>query len=555
MAIQVPFEFDYESDTFPPETKLLSVADPVEDAPGDTTYYFARWLQLEEGMYRMRSLVDDAATWWLGVGQYGQRMIASNTLAEGVVEWDFYHPGGKMRLDVILQNLPVQPTPCYFIYAIYRGEELVESSFAPPWVFDTSPVADSDLPPLDGGKQFVWTLLPNWKYGITERLAWHTDVMESESGAEQRRAVRAHPRRSIEASFLRQGADRTRMDMFFTAIGHRTFLVPLWFEQIKMLEGIRVGATGVVFVDSTTRDREFREGDYVFVNAGDPNDYDLLQVGDVEEERFSWATPPHRAWPPGTRIYPCREARFIDMPKLVNRTETVGTAQVRFELVQPDVRQGSFGNPQNTIPLFRFTPDRSTLIDLDYDRKAYMLDNESSIVQFRDVGGDGRAIMKLGMRLFGRSQVASFRRFIAAARGRAVAFYSPTFTQDLTLLADVAEGQEYIDAEPVGFYAAMDRPQPTRLMLRIDYDYDLVMYCTIVNIEPRYDLDGNLAAERFHLKEEMPKIDRKTVRRISFITPCRFDQDSFELHHHTANMRAVDTTVVIRHLYDRRDVS
>ena len=94
-----------------------------------------------------------------------------------------------------------------------------------------------------------------------------------------------------------------------------------------MTQGVTTDASGVSFegVDSTAV-REFRQGDLVFVNNGNPQDYDILEVGTVYPNRFDWKEPPHRAWPGGTRIYPMRRARIIEPPQLSNVTDNVANS-------------------------------------------------------------------------------------------------------------------------------------------------------------------------------------------------------------------------------------
>ena len=55
----------------------------------------------------------------------------------------------------------------------------------------------------------VWTIRPNWKGGILERLEWLTDVLASDTGVEQRRSVRPTPRRSFEITVNPTRNERT----------------------------------------------------------------------------------------------------------------------------------------------------------------------------------------------------------------------------------------------------------------------------------------------------------------------------------------------------------
>jgi hypothetical protein len=373
-----------------------------------------------------------------------------------------------------VQNLPAGLTPCFVAFALWKDGQLFYVSSAKGWSMSDAPISDEDLPPPGDPRLAmpVWTLLPNWKNGITERLAFLTDVLESETGAEQRRAVRRFPRRSFEAEFLRQTAWRSRLDMFFAGVGRYEFLVPLWHEQVKMLKGITVDATGVSFSSNSASQREFRTGDLVFVNNGDPDDYELLEVAEVEPERFGWASPPKRRWPAGTRIFPLREARILDAPKLTNLNDQVATAQVRFELSKPDSRPGDWGNLSGGEPVFAFNPNRRTPISFDHSRLTYTLDNSVGQVRVTDPGDYASVTMHLGMTLFGRAQTHAFRQFIAAARGRARRFFCGTFMADMTPVAEIDGTTPTLEIEPIGFTDYMSRPQPVRLGIAVQFKDD-----------------------------------------------------------------------------------
>lgn len=464
---------------------LLAVASPYTSTPKGT-YYLSRRMRFAGGVYQIKAYVDDAATWWVGASLTSQRMVWSNVIGQ-VEEGEIYIAPGVQRLDIILQNLPVAPTPCYVIFSLWQDGQLVYASRAEHWRWDTVPIPDEDLPQIEDPRLAmpVWVLLPNWRNGVLERLEWLTDVLESETGAEQRRALRANPRRSIEADFLREGPMRSRLDLFFNGIGQQEILVPLWHEAVKMVQGIRIGATGVSFSAPTTSMREFRTGDLVFVNNGDPNDYDILEVAEVEPARFGWRKRPVRNWPAGTRIYPLRKARIMDGPQLSNVSAAVGTTSVRFELSEPDIRTPAWGRYFEDIPVFTFKPNRRTPIQLEYSRNSYVLDNNTSAIRVTDLSGESKIGMRMAFTIFQRPNVAAFRSMLAAARGRAASFYLPSFTRDILPRKPIIPSDGYIESHPVGFHAAMARPHPTRWKIMIEpADGGEPLFREVTNIVP-----------------------------------------------------------------------
>lgn len=563
MALRTPFEFDQDPATHPLGEKIVSVADPIETAPGAHTYYLARRFDLVDGNYTIEIDADDAATVWIGTAQLNIRLVASATFGKPALA-ALYIPQGSYRLDVILQNLPPTPSPCFFTMIIKRGEEVIYTSAKDGWLLDDQPISDDDLPPGDDYrfKLPVFSVRPNWKQGIVERLSWLTDVMESETDAEQRRSVRRNARRSFEANFLRERTQRDRLDTFFVGVGPAQFMLPLWHESVELTEGLSMEASGVTFPDGEFRLREFRKGDLVFVNAGDPDDWDILQVGDTETNRFSWAFPPPRAWAPGTRIYPMRVAKIVESsPKMSNITDTVATSTVRFDLVEPYTVTASWGGSINGEPLFRFSPNWKQSVDVDYTRKSFTLDNQSGVPITTDHGRFTTAQVQLKLGLIGRHEAFAFRQFLQSARGQAKHFYMPTFTQDIYPFGDIPADTIDLHIREQGYFQYMSRPQPLRLQLAFQFrNGSPTIYRLIKDVQPVYltDPDGSLStplrigSELLTLDEPMPAVALNELKRISFIVETRFAQDAFELFHPTNGQEFVETSLVFKQAQNPR---
>jgi hypothetical protein len=549
--LRTPFDFTID----PPSEfgeKMVSVADPIGSAGGARTFYLSRRFNFTEGIYTFIMTADDAATLWLGTSQFDSRVIASCTLAEPSMAAQ-YIPQGEYRIDVILQNLPVAPTPCYFTLVILDAEgKTVYASDKTDWLLDDTAISDDDIPETDDVRFSlpVFSLLPNWESGITERLVWMTDLMASETDAEQRRSVRRNARRQFEASFLRQRAQRGRLDSFFVGVGASSFMVPLWHEQVRMTDGIDMEATGVTL--DHIEMREFRKGDLVFVNNGDPDDFDILQVGDIEATRFSWAFPPRRTWPVGTRIYPMRQARIYSQPpQMTNITDTVARAQVLFDLDEPYYVEASFGSNAGGQPLFRFSPDWTDGLTVDYSRKSYTLDNQSGSPYVIDHGKFTTTATQAKLRLFGRTQAFAFRQFIQAARGRSKKFMCPTFTSDVYPRGDI-DGGNLLKIHAQGFREAMSSPQPLRTMLAFQfYNGAPTIYRNVVDAHAEYD-GLKSVGETLTLDGALPSIKLADLKRISFVVETRFDQDQIEIHHPATNQVSIDVAVVLHQFSDKR---
>lgn len=392
----------------------------------------------------------------------------------------------------------------------------------------------------------VFATLPNWQGGVTERLSWLTDLMSSEQSVEQRRSARRYPRRSFEAGFLRADTYRSRLDMFLTGTGRAQCLVPLWHDQHKL--GQPTGDMTVPFPAGTLQYREFRLDDLVLVTAGDPQDFDVLTVTGVNlanDTLTLQARTATRPWLPGTRLIPLRRARMLETATLSQPSDRVGVIQARFELSDADTNfPPSWGY---CAPLWRHRPDRATPVDFDYARTAYMIDAQGGVIDVVDPGDRAQIGTKIAAQFHGLARVYGFRQFLHAARGRAARFYMPTWTSDLEPTGDLS-GDSF-DVKPMGITDYLAGPQEARRILAIQFhDGRPVVYRTIdtVGAVKGLTVPFRTIAERIFVTETLPPINLADIERISFVVPSRFDQDTFELQHHTDGSKVVSTSLITR---------
>lgn len=542
--------------------EFISVVDGGS-APAATTFYLARTLQLPPGKYRIKLFVDDYGMLRFGSDMNTLRTVMKLSIVDGARTGEFIVHEGESRFDLVLFNNA--SGPCNFIFSIWRDDQLVHASSSDDWQFDSEPISDDEL--LGGQDPRlllpVFSVMPNWKNGVLERLQWNTDVMRSEEAVEQRRSIRRYPMRSFEASFLRTESVRARLDNFFLGMGNKPFMLPLWHEQYRSEGEITPADSGFAFGDGSLVDREFRPGDVVMLTAGDP---DLFDIGIIDEvlvdtNTFTWATPPTITWPAGTRLIPMRRARMIDFPQFNNLSSHVGQVSARFELTEPDDQFQVFcedGEPDTTFeeqpswgncsPLFQFKPNRSTPVVVDYAREAFVLGSDSGPSFYVDPSDQGRSTQRMNLLLRGRDMVFAFRRFIAQARGQTLRFYMPSGTSDIVPAGDI-DGDAFL-AKPSGLWETMSVPQRSRIWITVLFkDGSSPIYRKVVNVEPVGVValpTRMVQSEQYTLASPLPAISVENIERIMFVSTSRFDQDTFELMHHSDSSRAVSAAVVTR---------
>lgn len=545
-------------DLYPKFTNGEQCLGPIDqmDAPALTSFYFARLFDtLPAGRYVIKMTADDAATVWVGTDITSSRMVGSCRLDAEVTafefEFDLYE--GERRFDVYLQNLSEESSHCGFIFGLYRDGVLVYASRAANWLYDTAaPIPDAELL---GGIDMrrlkpVFTVLPNWKDGILERVEYLTDVLTSERATEQRRALRSKPRRSIEANFARTRAIQDRLVNFFTGTGAQPFLVPLWFEQRRLGVTVSPATTTLAFPSGDLAQREFREGDTAIIIDKNPDVFDIIEIGTVDllTQSIELVSGITQEWGDSARIIPLRLARLIDRPSMSNRTDEVGTTAVRFELLDGDIGGSSWGF---CVPLLKLEPNWAQSVEHGYERLIFSMDNQIASPYMVDPSDQTLVTLRANYTLRFRDQVRYLRDFINEAKGRAMRFYAPTYTDDLQPIDpdEIPGGVNYFDIQPSGLWEGTRTRQFSRRTVGFFFnDGSPPFFREVEDIQP-VGLSGppyRMSAERLYVNMTMPPVNMRDIKRISWMQVVRFDQDGFELKHVVDDSVAVTAALVLR---------
>lgn len=523
-------------------------------APGLTTFYFARFFDnLQPGGYEMRFVANLAATVWVGTDRMSTRMVGAKGINDQTVTFEFTLYEGERRFDIYLQNMMSMPGHSGFSFGLYRDGVLVYVSRAEHWMYDTNTtLLDEELlGGLDTRRLLpVFTVLPNWKDGVLERIEYLTDILSGERATEQRRALRAVPRRSIEVGFARSRAVQDRLHNFFTGVGLQQFLVPLWFEQYRLGAEIGPADTTISFPSDDLDMREFRVGDVALIIDKNPDVFDVVTIDAVDAEAgtITIGAGVTLTWHASARIVPLRSARLMERPSMGNRTDETGTTNVRFELLDGDIGDSSWGY---CTPLLRLEPNWAQPPVHGYDRVTYTLDNQIAQPHVTDPSDQTLITQRANYTLRKREQVRYFRDFINQAHGRLMRFYVPSYTDDVQPLdpLTIPGGAPYFDIQPSGLWEMTRTRQFSRRVLGFFFnDGSAPFYRNVESIEP-VGLSGppyRMAAERLYVDQDMPPVDMRLVKRISWMQAVRFDQDGFELKHEVDDSAVVTASLVFR---------
>jgi hypothetical protein len=399
--------------------------------------------------------------------------------------------------------------------------------------------ADKTLP--------CWSFRPDWKDGILEALEWKTSVATSPKGAEQRRALRLSPRRHVEFQCLGVGNERSHLDLAVWAAGASRWNLPLWWDSNPMTEA---GSPGDTVLHVNTDYTEFEVDGLAFIQGADAQTFEVVEVAFLGGSTMTIKAPGlAKPWPAKTKVFPIKQAQFEDQPQDVRRNDNVSTFQCSF--VVTETNDHSAVAPAEAYlgyKVYRKPSNENGALTRQWSRILAEFDNGMSLPYRVDTALYAVERRQHEIWTIGRQEQKELRDLLYWARGRARPVWVPTFFIDMRPTADIGASDTTITIEKVGVsqYVNMavdsthpEHQYPGRRDLCIALRDGGVLF-TRINAAVD-NLDGT---ETLTLAADLGvPVAVSSIKRVSFMTLMRLDQDRVEINHQTDNT-GVATSVV-----------
>lgn len=390
----------------------------------------------------------------------------------------------------------------------------------------------TDLVPFDPGPVPAWTVKPTWEPGVVERLAWKTDVLESQTGVEQRRMLRVSPRRSIEATYKIWAKSRRLLDYQFTGNRLGLWRMPLWWEKRNLILPAKENDTEIR-VDA--RYGEFLPNQVIMFLGDGPLDFELAVVKQAQFDRLFLKTRLTKNWPVWTHLYPTKLGQFVDSQAPTRRGPNAYEVALQFQILEPNDYYGKLPDlileAVPFAPLFLTRPNEVDDLTHTYQRLLAEFDNETGIPIRRDLARSVFNLFQHTHMTVGREAFYEYKGFLYGLAGKLRAVYVPTHMHDLRWLPgyETEEGDTFLYVERSGYADNLDPSTRGRryILIRLKNGETFVRTITEArNVDERaeiLDIDLPLTA----IREDM-------VACVSFVELMRQDQDELEIMHHTA---------------------
>lgn len=524
----------------------IYVQDNRNLASAGQNYYAAKWMKFAAGTYIVRAKFDDSGDLKID----GMTVI----LSPAVEDTFTIQTNSVVRFDVHYRNHDSAADPSYAVYEILKADgTLIEVSRANDFIGDTIPIPDSALgvkPPYNEDARLSYPVFlpkPNWAGGIIERLEWNTDVLSSETGAEQRRKLRHVPRRSFEGSFNAFGNNRNLIDSYIAGVGANNGLIPVWHDETRITSK---AVAGSVDLFGDFRWRDFGVNDLVIIRRGDTFDYELNIVAELNAYSMVLATGLQVDTSRDSTVTPIRVGQVRDQVTGSMLTDRVQQYGLRFYVTGEPVLTPSWGDlpfyTRTNIPILTLQPNYKEDIALTFDRNLYPWDNEIGNVYTADPGNWVSTSQKFSYHIQGRSDLWRFKQMLYKMSGRWREFHIPTGHDDIALSREVSSSQGALIAYRSGYSQYNLNNQNTRRDILIELWDGTLMPNTIISSRVVGD------EEWLFLSETTPAIPKELVKRISYMPRGRLDIDGIEIQRLTDADGAATVSLTFKTLDERR---
>lgn len=399
----------------------------------------------------------------------------------------------------------------------------------------------SEAPPLavTGRRVIVFAHEPDWTKRVIEKYQWLTDVLDAYDGTEQRIALLGVPRRGLSYSFnVFSENERVRLENMLFGWQARIFAVPVWTEMQQLVAALPAGSTSV---GCATSGYEFAAGDIVVIWTAHDR-HEALEIASVGASGLTFALPTINEWPAGAALLPIRLGRV--KPRLANTREMAFymSQQIDFAFEDHpgwpvaetgDTYLGYRVHPQNP----RFVPDTGR----EFSRKLSIFDHKTGSPWVKDQSDRLTLMGKWRWILRDRPEVAEFRSWLAARKGRTVPFWAESEGTDMEITATIASADISIQIRNIGYQRYLNgRADRRHIALRTKSG--AVYYRKILGATEIDDATETLTLDAA-LGATITPADIASAR---FMHLSRLESDSIEIVWHTLTM--AESNAAIRSL-------
>lgn len=457
---------------------------------------------------------------------------------------------GRVEILALAANSPVRVTQFSAEVLLQQAGRVAVTEFAVEVLARTQPPC---IPYVEKALVQIWTIPPNWQTGVTERLAWKTDVLTSIMGIEQRRALRAAPRLVIEANYLVFAKRRRVLDAFLMGPGAALWRVPMWWERYTLDQSVTAGEHRIY---SDVAFSQFQVGDTLMLLDSNAR-YDCATVKAVFPDHLDLIHCLRLNWPEGAAFYNTRICRLTGKVDGKRQADDDYDIKLTFDSQEPEIWPAirpPVGDPNLPFQT-QFRLNYLASLSSQYSRLYAEFDNDIGKRARRDIGQQAFVSQAYEYSAFTRKAAIAFRSFLYFLQGKLKPIYLPTHFQDFELPpgGTIEAGASNARFVATGIADYLGANTANRKFIAFFFrDGTIIGKAVTAVVHEGVGFDG-VDTEVVSFLDPMPvKVTFDNLLRACWLQVMRQDTDDFNILHETDSGGATKFSTVFRSIGSSR---
>lgn len=365
--------------------------------------------------------------------------------------------------------------------------------------------------------------------GIDETLQFLTDISKATDGTEQRISNRKNPRQRFTMNMrVEEGKELRDMQALLQGWHPGVFGVPIWWESRELGADAATDAT-VITMD--TRYADFRVGSLAILWSG-PETFDALQIQSLTDTTMTFTSGLTQDFSAAdTVVMPLRTGYLSSQISANRYIKNLMDVQLQVRVIDNDVEDigdvTAFSSHNSKVLLDDPNMIDGTTVADGLTRDMIIIDSPASNeIQF-SLNLTSKTVTSKGFFADSMQEVWQVRQLVHALHGSQIAFYLPTFYNDLVVTEDLQSASSLMDIESIKYVDFIQAKEPFK-SIWIELNDGTILTREVTAYDKISD-----TVERLTVGTPWPSlIAKEDITRISFCRLVRIAGDEVKFNHY-----------------------
>lgn len=376
---------------------------------------------------------------------------------------------------------------------------------------------------------------------ITETLEFQTDIVQATDGGEQRISNRKNPRQLFRMMLrVPEGQELRNMMTLLKGWHPGVFGMPIWWEARELGAN---AATDDVTITVDTAYGDFRAGSLAIIWYNE-EEFDALQIDSLTATSITFTSGLTQNFTAGeTLVMPLRATYISATIQAQRYIKNLMDVRLDVQVIDNDVGSiadtSAFSEHNSKVLLDDPNMVQGQNVQDHLVRSMIRIDNNISPPIQLSTWLASHPVTVKGFFADSMQEVWQVRQLVHALRGSQIAFYLPTFYEDIVVVNDLASASVLMDIESIGYVDHIQAKEPFK-SLWIELNDGTILTREV----EAYDTISD-TVERLTVDTVWPSlISTSDILRVSFCRLVRIANDEVKFNHSLPGSTRITAEVI-----------